>query len=147
MYFIFSFKCGLFWWTKLLKNGPELVTRRSSGYETIPVLFMYFLTNFDDVIQSGLWVIAKITSANLCKPIHNKYSTSICPFESGKCGKEKKKLQNFEYLENEKSFFSEIKNIFYNFWRDIICWKNKNLIKKIADTFLTDWFQCKTNKP
>ena len=30
------------------------------------------------------------------------YSTSICPFESGKCEKEGKKLQKFEYLENLK---------------------------------------------
>ena len=44
--------------------------------------------------------------ANLCKPIHDtkNYSTSIYPFESGKCGKEVKKLQKFEYLENKKSF-------------------------------------------
>ena len=40
------------------------------------------------------------------------YSTSICPFESGNCGKEGEKLQKSEYLENEKSFFlDEIKNI------------------------------------
>ena len=45
----------------------------------------------------------------------------------------KMEIQNFEYLENEKSFFNEIKSIFYSFWRAIICWKNKNLIK-IADT-------------
>ena len=32
----------------------------------------------------------------------------------------KGKLQKFEYLENEKSFFDEIKNIFYNFCRAII---------------------------
>ena len=37
------------------------------------------------------------------------YSTSICPFVSGKCGKEGKKLQKFEYLKNEKSFSDEIK--------------------------------------
>ena len=43
------------------------------------------------------------------------YSTTICPFGSGKCGKEGKKLQKSEYLENEKSFFNEIKNIFYSF--------------------------------
>ena len=43
------------------------------------------------------------------------YSTSICPFESGKFGKEGKKLQKFEYLENEKSFLDEIKNIFHSF--------------------------------
>ena len=40
------------------------------------------------------------------------YSTSICLFEAGKCGKEGKKLQKFEYLENEKSFLHEIKKHF-----------------------------------
>ena len=30
------------------------------------------------------------------------YSTSICPFEFGKCEKEGKKSQKFEYLENDK---------------------------------------------
>ena len=56
-------------------------------------------------------------SANLCKPIRDiiNYSTSICPFESGKRRKEGKKLQKFEYLKNEKSFLDEIKNIFYSF--------------------------------
>ena len=51
------------------------------------------------------------------KPIHDiiNYSTSICPFESGKCGKEDEKLQKFEYLENQKSFLDEIKNIFPRF--------------------------------
>ena len=36
-------------------------------------------------------------------------------FESGKCGKEGKKLQKFEYLEKEKSFLDVIKNIFHSF--------------------------------
>ena len=43
------------------------------------------------------------------------YSTSTCHFESGKCGKERKKLQKFEYLENEKGFLDEIRNIFHSF--------------------------------
>ena len=43
------------------------------------------------------------------------YSTSICPFESRKCEKEGKKSQKCEYLENEKSFLDEIKNIFHSF--------------------------------
>ena len=30
-----------------------------------------------------------------------------------------------EYLENEKSFLDEIKNIFHRFWRAIIWWKIK----------------------
>ena len=59
----------------------------------------------------------KFTSANLYKAMNDiiNYSTSICPFESGKCGKEEKKLRKFEYLENEKSFLDEIKNISHSF--------------------------------
>ena len=54
--------------------------------------------------------------ANICRPIHDivNYSPSICPFESGKCGKEGKKLQKLEYLQNKKSFLDEIKNIFHS---------------------------------
>ena len=40
------------------------------------------------------------------------FFASICLFESGKCGKEEKKLQKFEYLENEKSFSDDIKKHF-----------------------------------
>ena len=39
----------------------------------------------------------------------------MCPFESGNCGKEGKKLQKLEYLNNENSFLDEIKNIFHSF--------------------------------
>ena len=35
----------------------------------------------------------------------------------------KTNVQKYEYLENGKSFLSEIKNIFHSFWRVIICWK------------------------
>ena len=57
-----------------------------------------------------------MASANLSKPIHDiiNYSTLICPFESGKCGMEEKKVQKSEYLKNEKSFLDEIKRIFHN---------------------------------
>ena len=40
------------------------------------------------------------------------YSTSICPFESGKSGKKEEKIEKFEYLKKEKSFLDEVKNIF-----------------------------------
>ena len=43
------------------------------------------------------------------------YSTSMCPFESGKSGNEEEEIQKFEYLEKEKSFLDEIKNIFHSF--------------------------------
>ena len=70
---------------------------------------MYYQTKLDNVIQSSFWVKSK-NSINLCKPIYDiiNYSTFICLFESGTCGKEGKKLQKFEYLENEKSFLDEI---------------------------------------
>ena len=50
-------------------------------------------------------------------PIHDiiNYSAFFCPFESGKFGKEGTKLQKIKYLENEKSFLDEIKNIFNSF--------------------------------
>ena len=69
-------------------------------------------------MYSSFWVIPTIASANLCKPIHDivKFST-FSPFESGKCGKEGKKLQNFEYLESEKCFLDKIKSIFHSFLR------------------------------
>ena len=94
--------------------------RCSSSYETSS-------KKFDDVIASDFWVIPKITPANLCKPIHDiiNHPTYICPFVSGKCRKEGKKLQKSEYLENEKGFLDEIKNNFHSFWRAIIWWKKK----------------------
>ena len=45
----------------------------------------------------------------------------------------KTNIQIFEYLENEKRFLGEIKNIFHSFWRAIIWWKIKNW-QKTADT-------------
>ena len=83
-----------------------LLFRLQNKFTKISLLVIYYLTKFDGVIQSGFSVIPNITPANLCKPIHDiiNYSTSICPFESGKCGKEEQKLQKFEYLENKKSF-------------------------------------------
>ena len=70
------------------------------------LLVLCYLTKFDGVIQNSFSVIPNIAPANLCKPIHVviNFSISICPFGSGKSGKEEQKLQKFEYLENEKRF-------------------------------------------
>ena len=94
-----------------------LLFRLQNKFTKISLLVIYYLTKFDGVIQSGFSVIPNITPANLCKPIHDiiNYSISICPFESGKCGKEEQKLQKFEYLENKKSFLDETKYIFIVF--------------------------------
>ena len=103
-------------------SSDQSLFRLQNKFRRIPLLVMCYLIKFDDIIWSGFWVILKIISANLCKPIYDiiNYSTSICPFKSGKCGKEGKKLQKFKYLENKKSFLGEIKNIFHSFWRSII---------------------------
>ena len=42
----------------------------------------------------------------------------------------KMEIQKFEYLEKEKSFLDEIKNIFHSFWRAIVWWKIKKKKKK-----------------
>ena len=91
--------------------------RLQNKFRNISLFVIYYLTKFDDVMYSSFWVIPKITYATLCKSVHEiiNYSISICPFESGKYAKEGKKLQKFEYLENEKSFLDEIKNIFHSF--------------------------------
>ena len=89
------------------QKGPgtnDLLFFRLQNKFTKISLLVTYLTKFDGVIQDIFWVIPNITMSNLCKPIHDiiNYSTAICPFESGKCGKEEEKLQKFEYLENEK---------------------------------------------
>ena len=55
------------------------------------------------------------------KAIHDiiNYLTSTCPLKSRKCGNGKK-LQKFEYLENEKNILDKIKSIFHRFWRAFI---------------------------
>ena len=76
-------------------TGDQSLFRLRKKFRKIPLLVIYYLTKFDDVILSSCWVISKITSANLCKPIHDiiNYSTSNCPFASVKCGKEGKKTK------------------------------------------------------
>ena len=98
-------------------NSDQSLFKLQNTYRKIPLFAIYYLTKFDDVMCSSFRVVAKIVSANLCKSIHDiiNYSTSICPFESGKCGKGGKKSQKFDYLENEKSFLDEINNIFHGF--------------------------------
>ena len=107
------------------ETSDQLIFSLRNKFRKIPFLVMYYLNKSDDVIKSDFWVIPKTTFLNLCKPINGiiNYSTFICPFEFGKSGKEEKKLQKFEYLENKKSFLDEIKNIFLSFWRAIIWWK------------------------
>ena len=80
---------------------------------------MHYQTKLVDIIYNGFRVVPKTASANLCKVIHHiNDPTLICPFESGKCEKELKNLQKFEYLESKKNFLDEIKKHFLYFLED-----------------------------
>ena len=81
-------------------TSNQLLFRLRNKFVKIPLLVIYYLTKFDDVISSGFSAFPKIASANLSKPIHGivNYSTSICPFESGMCGKEGKKIYKYKEL-------------------------------------------------
>ena len=115
--FIFFFQTLSLLMAKIMKKGLEtsdqLLFRLKSQFRNIPLLVMYYLTKFDDGKEQFL-SYSKNYIHYLCKPIHDiiKYSTFVCPFESGKFGKEGKK---FAYLVNEKSFLDEIKSIFLSF--------------------------------
>ena len=120
-------------------TSEQLLFRLQNKFKHIPLFVTYYLTKFDDIMWSSFSVTPKLTSANLCKSIHGiiNYSSSISPFESGKCGKEGKRLEKFKYLENEKSFLDEIKSISHSFYRAVNWWENKNLRKKYRTQALT----------
>ena len=98
------------------QKGPgtnDLLFFRLQNKFTKISLLVTYLTKFDDVIQDIFWVIPNITILNLCKPIHDiiNYSTAICPFESGKCGKEEENYKNLNISRmkrrwNKKTFFT-----------------------------------------
>ena len=67
---------------------------------------MYYVTKFDDEIESRFCVIPKITFANLCKPIHDITDcfTFISPFESGECREEGKKYKTLNISRRKRAF-------------------------------------------
>ena len=64
------------------QKGPgtsnQSLFRLQNKFRKIPLLVLYYLTTFD-IILCSFRVIPKITSANLCMPIHDiiHYSISI----------------------------------------------------------------------
>ena len=90
---------------RLLTSDQSLFKLRTK-FRKIALLVIYYLTKLDDVIESSCWCISKITSANLCKPIHDiiNYFTYICPFVSGKCGKEGKNTKIWISRERNELF-------------------------------------------
>ena len=89
--------------------------RLQNNFRKIPLLVIYYLTKFDDIILGSFWVIPKFTSADLCKPIHEiiNYSTSICSSVSAKCGKEK--ITKLWISQEQKESFRWKKKLFIVF--------------------------------
>ena len=79
-------------------------------FRLISFSVIYHLDDFDDLIQSGFWVIIQITFANLCKPVCDFI---IIPVSSDplnlKNVERKKNFKKIEYLENNNSLLDEIK--------------------------------------
>ena len=50
-------------------TSDQSLFRLQIKFKKIPILMSYYLTKFDEVIQSSFGVIPKIKSANLCKPV------------------------------------------------------------------------------
>ena len=86
-------------------TGDQSLFRLQDKSRKMPLLVTYHQTKFNDIIKSGFWVTSKIISSNLCKPIHDitNYCTSICPFESEKCGKGKN-YKNLNILRTKRAF-------------------------------------------
>ena len=114
LYFFFSTQSLLM--PKAIKNkrSLELVTSRSSDYKTSSEKFIYL----SYIIWPSLVTKCKAVF-ELFQKLHlqiyaNQFFTSICTVEFG-LWKGRGKIQKIEYLENEKSFFDEIKYIFHSF--------------------------------
>ena len=76
---------------------------------------------------------------------HHKLFHFYLSFWNWKMWKRRGKITKIGISREQKSFLDEIKNIFRSFWRAVICWKNKILIKKIGDTSVNEnvsksWF-------
>ena len=105
---------------KILKKGSgtsdQSLFRLQNKFRKTPLFVMYYLTKFDDVIYKVVFENSEnyIHKVMQVSSWHHKLFHFIYPFESGKCGKEVRKLQKFEHLKNGKSPFYEIKNIFWS---------------------------------
>ena len=114
------------------KRGLELLTSRSSGYQTSSKKSFISYVLSDQVWWCNIKRFLSCSKNYICKFVQvNSWHKSFHFHLSFWIWKKWKgeKLQKFEYLENKKSFFNEIKDIFYSFWGAIIWWKNKNLMK------------------
>ena len=92
-------------------TSDHLLFRLQNKFRKIPLLVMYYL----------FWVIQKLTSVNLCKPIYDiiNYSPYICPFKSN-ISTSRDRLELFQW--KHKIYFIVSEGLSFDK-------KNTNLIK------------------
>ena len=117
------------------KRGLELLTGRSSCYKTTKQVQKHsFISNVlsDQVWWCNIKQFVSYSKNYICKFIqanwwHHKLFHFHLSFGILKLWKGREKNCKNLNIENEKSFFDEIKNISYNFSRTITWWKNEKL--------------------
>ena len=103
------------------RYGLELVTSNSQVTKQVQKCSPICYILSDQVWWCNVKQFFNYSKIYICKFIqvnswhHKLFQFHLSPFKSGKCGKEGKKLQKFEYLENKNTFLDEIKNISYSF--------------------------------
>ena len=88
------------------KRGMGLATSLSLSFKRyLEKIVFNDLSKFNDAVPSGLWVIPKITFADLCKSIHNVKTILVSSLSLNlKTGKKGGKLQKTEDLDKKKSW-------------------------------------------
>ena len=108
-----------------------LLFRLQNKFRKIPLLVIYYVTKFDDVIKSGFWIIRK---NYICKFMqanswhHNLFHYHLF-FSAWQVWKGREKITKIWISRERKELFRWNKKHFSKFWRAIIWCKNKNLIK------------------
>ena len=122
-----SLKKVFFFWTQFLlmdkviknKSGLELVPSCSPGHKTSSEKSLCYILS-DKVWWCNIKQFLSYSKNYICKFMHvSSWDHKLFHFHFSfwilKVQKGREKLQNFEYLENKKSFLDEIKNIFHSF--------------------------------
>ena len=126
--------------------NPVTVNVQSYNKQKVPGNSDYSLFRLQNKFRKFLYILSdQVWWCNI-KQLLSYFKNYICKFMQAnswhhklfhfhlsfciwKVWKGREKIQKFEYLETKKSFLDKIKSTFHSFWRAIIWWRNKKLIK------------------
>ena len=126
--------------------NPVTVNVQSYNKQKVPGNSDYSLFRLQNKFRKFLYILSdQVWWCNI-KQLLSYFKNYICKFMKAnswhhklfhfhlsfciwKVWKGREKIQKFEYLETKKSFLDKIKSTFHSFWRAIIWWRNKKLIK------------------